>query len=349
MAKQDLLAEAIADAKKVKKTALANAKMALEEAFQPTLQRMISTKLAEEDELDDDFDLSIEIEPELSVAPEGGDDLGGEEPVGMGSFEDDEPVDAPAPEGGDDLGGDDAPAPEGEEDMELESLIRELEGEDEFADDEFLPEGEEEDWQDPIPDDPMNEADGYDDEFKSGDNELTEAEVRALTSLFEEEGLGDINGPEDEDGGSFTLDVPSTNINFESRVRKLRSENRKLRESYNKAMRVVTSLKKTINEVNLLNAKLMYTTKAMKLKESMSQSQQVRVMEAIDRGRTVREVQLIYTSIMEALNKRPSRTLTEGLASKTVKPMGKPVLKESKNSDVIKWQRLAGILPPADY
>lgn len=343
MAKQDLLADAIADAKKVKKTALANAKLALEEAFQPTLQRMISTKLAEEDELDDDFDLSIEIEPELTVAPEGGDDLGGEEPVGMGSFEDEEPVEAPAAEGGDDLG------VEGEEDVELESLIRELEGEDELSTDEFLPEGEEEDWQDPIPDDPMNEGDGYDDEFKSGDNELTEAEIRALSSLFEEEGLGDIDGPEDEDGDSFTVDVPSTNVNFESRVRKLRSENRKLRESYNKAMRVVTSLKKTINEVNLLNAKLMYTTKAMKLKESMSQSQQARVMEAIDRGRTVREVQLIYTSIMEALNKRPSRTLTEGLASKTVKPMGKPVLKESKNSDVIKWQRLAGILPPADY
>lgn len=347
MAKQDLLAEAIADAKKVKKTALANAKLALEEAFQPTLQRMISTKLAEEDgEFEDDFDLSIEIEPELTVAPEGGDDLGGEEPVGMGSFEDEESVDVPAPE--DDLGGDDLGG-EGEEDVELESLIRELEGGDEFSDDEFLPEGEEEDWQDPIPDDPMNEADGYDDEYTSGDNELTEAEIRALGSLFEEEGLGDIDGSEDEDGGAFTLDVPSTNVNFEHRVRKLRSENRKLRESYNKAMRVVTSLKKTINEVNLLNAKLMFTTKALKLKESMSQSQQVRVMEAIDRGRTVREVQLIYTSIMEALNKRPSRTLTEGLASKTVKPLGKPVLKESKNSDVIKWQRLAGILPPADY
>lgn len=343
MAKQDLLAEAIADAKKVKKTALANAKLALEEAFQPTLQRMISTKLAEEDgEFEDDFDLSIEIEPELTVAPEGGDDLGGEEPVGMGSFEDEESVDAPAPEG-DDLGG------ESEENMELESLIRELEGGDEFSDDEFLPEGEEEDWQDPIPDDPMNEADGYDDEFTSGDNELTEAEIRALGSLFEEEGLGDINGSEDEDGGAFTLDVPSTNVNFEHRVRKLRSENRKLRESYNKAMRVVTSLKKTINEVNLLNAKLMYTTKAIKLKESLSQSQQLRVMEAIDRGRSVREVELIYTSIISALDKRPSRTLTEGLASKTVKPLGKPILKESKNSDVIKWQRLAGILPPADY
>jgi hypothetical protein len=63
MAKSDLLADAIADAKKVKKTALANAKIALEEAFQPTLQRMISTKLAEEDDMgdEDEFDIDIAI------------------------------------------------------------------------------------------------------------------------------------------------------------------------------------------------------------------------------------------------------------------------------------------------
>ena len=52
MARKDLLSEAIADAKAVKETALANAKLALEEAFTPKLQSMISAKLAEE--LDDD-------------------------------------------------------------------------------------------------------------------------------------------------------------------------------------------------------------------------------------------------------------------------------------------------------
>ena len=52
MAKSDLLKEAIADAKAVKETALANAKLALEEAFAPRIQSMLSHKLAEE--LDDE-------------------------------------------------------------------------------------------------------------------------------------------------------------------------------------------------------------------------------------------------------------------------------------------------------
>ena len=46
----DLLKEAIADAKAVRKTALANAKLALEEAFTPKLQSMISAKIQEEAE-----------------------------------------------------------------------------------------------------------------------------------------------------------------------------------------------------------------------------------------------------------------------------------------------------------
>ena len=56
--RKDLLSEAIADAKAVKETALANAKLALEEAFTPKLQSMISAKLAEEadEEMDEDLD-----------------------------------------------------------------------------------------------------------------------------------------------------------------------------------------------------------------------------------------------------------------------------------------------------
>ena len=60
MAKSDLLKEAIADAKAVKETALANAKIALEEAFAPRIQSMLSAKLAEEE---------MEAEEEM-MAPE---------------------------------------------------------------------------------------------------------------------------------------------------------------------------------------------------------------------------------------------------------------------------------------
>ena len=55
---KDLLKEAIADAKTVRETALANAKLALEEAFTPRLQSIISSQLQEEDDMEDDVDPS---------------------------------------------------------------------------------------------------------------------------------------------------------------------------------------------------------------------------------------------------------------------------------------------------
>ena len=54
MANDDLLKEAIADAKAVKETAIANAKLALEEAFTPHLQSMLAAKLEEMDKEDVD-------------------------------------------------------------------------------------------------------------------------------------------------------------------------------------------------------------------------------------------------------------------------------------------------------
>merc|ERR1711934_1117108 len=56
MAKRDILKEAIADAKAVKETAIANAKIALEEAFTPHLKSMLSAKLEEMDKEDDKVD-----------------------------------------------------------------------------------------------------------------------------------------------------------------------------------------------------------------------------------------------------------------------------------------------------
>jgi hypothetical protein len=51
MTNRDMLKEAIADAKALKETAIANAKAALEEAFEPRLKSMLSAKLQEmEDE-----------------------------------------------------------------------------------------------------------------------------------------------------------------------------------------------------------------------------------------------------------------------------------------------------------
>ena len=49
----ELLKEAIADAKAVRATAIANAKLALEEAFTPRLERMLGEKLRRDLDEDD--------------------------------------------------------------------------------------------------------------------------------------------------------------------------------------------------------------------------------------------------------------------------------------------------------
>jgi len=55
---RDLLKEAIADAKAVKETALANAKAALEEAFTPQIKSMLAAQILAEEEGDDDEDIA---------------------------------------------------------------------------------------------------------------------------------------------------------------------------------------------------------------------------------------------------------------------------------------------------
>ena len=78
----DLLKDAIADAKAVRETALANAKIALEEAFTPRIQSMLSDKIQSELEGDEEEapveqeEPEAEEEPEIAVEPEIG-----EEPV----------------------------------------------------------------------------------------------------------------------------------------------------------------------------------------------------------------------------------------------------------------------------
>ena len=67
MAKSDLLKEAIADAKAVKETAIANAKAALEEAFTPHLKSMLSAKLEEMDKEDVE---EIENVEEIEISEE---------------------------------------------------------------------------------------------------------------------------------------------------------------------------------------------------------------------------------------------------------------------------------------
>ncbi len=128
----DLLKDAIADAKAVRETALANAKIALEEAFNPRIQSMLSDKIQNELEGDEEEapvegeEPEAEEEPEIAAEPEVGEEPAGEEDVLAAQ---------------DEVPGDEFSEPEAEVPAEEEPLV----AQDEVPGDEFSePEAEEE-------------------------------------------------------------------------------------------------------------------------------------------------------------------------------------------------------------
>ena len=285
---KDLLKEAIADAKAVRETAIANAKLALEEAFTPKLQSMLSTKIAEEmeDELEEDEELETTdvVEDEVSIEDET-------------AVESEEEVAEPVAEEEAELEEDDEVYEEGEEeDLELESIIRELEADE-------LDEEEEEEV-------PVVESE---DELEEDEEMDLEEIIKALTEDDEEEVVEEEEEVEAE-----------------------------LEEAY----KTIKSLKSTINEVNLLNSKLLFSNKLFRM-HSLSESQKMNVIETFDRANSVREVKLVYTTLAESLVPATSsrkRTVSEGFASKTTRSTkpSKNVIVES-NSFATRMQRLAGL------
>ena len=130
-------------------------------------------------------------------------------------------------------------------------------------------------------------------------------------------------------------------------------ENAFLKKQINEAEDVIRYVKGQLNEVNLLNAKLLYTNKLFK-QYNMNNEHKMRIVEMFDLAKTVREVKLTYANITESLNfggtevKRKSQTsstvqsITEGLASGAVastKP--KAIITEGKFASRMK--QLAGI------
>jgi hypothetical protein len=125
-------------------------------------------------------------------------------------------------------------------------------------------------------------------------------------------------------------------------------------EELKEAYSTIKSLQKTINEVNLLNAKLLFANKLFRA-HNMTNEQKVKVIETLDRTNSVREVKLVYSTLAEnfkyttSSNKIAKKSIQEGIASKVTKST-KPAVAEQKEvisenanfSD--RFKKLAGII-----
>ena len=375
-----LLKEAIADAKAVRETALANAKIALEEAFTPHLKSMLSKKLQaemegedeekadegyhgeEEEEMDEelepsDIGASDNKEPAkagdtsgIGQGPEseGDDENPGEEdenlekapdqPVGEGYGMDDEDED-PKEEGAH-MDDEDKEVEEGEhmddEDDDVEEVLRQLEAEMNDEDEEPKEEGahmddEDEDMKEEMEDedeDKKEEGAHMDDEDKDMDEEIDLDEI--IKALTEEEGMEDEDEEKKEEGAHMDDE-------------EMEDEDSEL-EEYKKT---VLYLKNKLSEVNLLNAKLLYTNKLFRSR-NVTEEQKMKVIEQFDRAANVREVKLVFTTFAESMKRKPVNESAKRVsqASKPVastQPKKKPIIGESTDFKS-RMKKLANII-----
>ena len=377
MANSKLLKEAIADAKAVRETAIANAKIALEEAFTPKLQSILSKKLQaemneEEDEKEEEMDESVDS----SEIGKGGEPKYDEAHTELDPETDKESASVGLEDSNVDKVDDLKEGEDSEEEVE-ETVSEENEAEVKEETEEVSEETEEVSEMGYKEEDDEEEVDeelNLEDIIKELESELSEEEgeddeeVEELHgdkegSHGEEEGshgeeeMADMDEMEDEKEDDMDEDIDLDEILREMGYGEEEEEDmdesnesnqvEELTKELEEAYATVKELKGTINEVNLLNAKLLYANKLFR-SYAMNNDQKSKVVETLDRTKSVREVKLVFATLAESMKfggetKRKTR-VTEGIASKPQASTApkKEIISES-NEIANRFKKLANI------
>ena len=155
-------------------------------------------------------------------------------------------------------------------------------------------------------------------------------------------GYGEDADAADDDTVMEIEDEPADDI--AAMKQEAEEKEKELEEAY----RVIKSLKGTINEVNLLNAKLLYVNKLFR-SYNLTNEQKSKIVETLDRTKNVREVKLVYSTIAESfkvgngVTKKPSVKLTEGYASKPAKSTAPAKAIITENTIADRFKKLANI------
>jgi hypothetical protein len=366
---KDLFKQAIAEAKSVREAAIANAKEALEESLTPHLKDMLAAKLQEMEETkieeapkkdekemeeakhddkkdetigeapkDDEKHETVEEAPKEDEKHEAYKEVEEAEDDSEES-EDDAPIEEPAE---DDM-------PDGDEDIsklsidQFKELVRDIiaqeggHGEELPADD--MDGGDIEAMGDEPAADDMDAMDAPDEEEIDLDELLRELE--AETSEEVEEAKHDDKDENVEEAKEDHKDEGKKDD------KKMEEEATELQE----ALDTIETLKKDLNEVNLLNSKLLYVNKIFKSND-LSESQKVNIIAAFDKAESVKEVKLVFETVSDSVvgKKESTKSIKEsktklGMASKaTGTTASKPEVIAEVSDTVRRMQMLAGII-----
>ena len=146
----------------------------------------------------------------------------------------------------------------------------------------------------------------------------TEADISAIVKAAEEDrGAGSI----EIEGGKLVY-TPGSKIKGPAMASTFENLQKELDEAY----LTVETLRSELNEINLLNAKLLYTNKIFKSK-NLTESQKVKVLSSFDKTTTVKEVKLVYETLNEGIiTSKKSLSENLGSASKAMGTTKKPII-----------------------
>ena len=396
----DLLREAIADAKAVRETALENAKIALEEAFTPRLQSMLSKKIAaesedaeemedaeegedfeemshdaEENEIDaeemrdaeesDHEEMREEEDTEEEDSVEESEDAEEEDSVEESEDAEEEDSVEESEDAEEEDSVEEQEDAEEEDELDLESVLAELEKD--LDDEDHV----EEEYEESEVEDGMNQDEVEVDNEKLAENDVSsdigKADNKVNPKANDSTGAG--QGPEGEGSdkkagtelGDHEIvkeeeDAEESDLDLDEVLRALTEEeaeeqdaeeNEKLKSEIKEHRKVIHFMRSKLNEVNLLNAKLLFSNKLFRA-FGLNNNQKLKVVETFDRTKNLREVKLVYATLAESF-KRPSNRISEsvkkGSSSKPVRST-KPVKEVLSEGQELRnrFKKLANIL-----
>jgi len=227
----------------------------------------------------------------------------------------------------DEEGDDDEEEVDESEELDLEAVIKELEEELDEA-------GDPGDEEESVNEEEITEGD--DEEEKVDEEVVNEDEEEDLEEQSTSSGIGKGTGV--KQASASDEEDPGKGKTHES-VEAIQSELNEYKEA-------VVFLKDKLHEVNILNAKLLYTNKLFK-EYALSNDQKLKIVETFDRAQTTREIKLVYTTLAESFTgeKNEKKEVVKEFASKKsggTAPKTKIISEENQVAD--RFRKLAGIL-----
>ena len=339
---KELFKNAIAEAKSVREAAIANAKEALEETITPHLKELLAAKLQEMDEVEEEVMEEEVVDETIEETIEEADGL---EEVEVAEAEEDDAEEA---------------ADDSEEDHEEEDHSEEDHSEGEPAGDEDLGDISVEQFKDLVRDIIADEMAAGEEEEElelpadvqgMGDEEMEEPidDMPNDDEIDLDEMLNEILAEEEIEEGSHDKEEMEEEISEE--VEEGSHDKEKMEEELKEALETIDTLRQDLQEVNLLNSKLLYVNKVFKA-NNLTESQKANVIAAFDKAENVKEVKLVFETVSENVvskqASKPARSVNESKLGSASKATGttarRPQIISESDQAVLRMQKLAGII-----